>query len=267
MDIIEQDINFPIRINKLLSALGIGSRREADRLIEEDRVIINGNAARPGDKVEEGDSISIDGRTVELKRKAAPVLLAFNKPRGIVCSSSRADRAVNIIEYINYPQRIFPIGMLDKDSHGLILLTTLGELVNLIYKQRYGHEKEYLVTCKRAVPDEFLEKLSRGVRIKIPVDSGDRACGEKTFEERLTRPCKVYRTGKRSFGIIRTQGYNRQIRRMCAALGNQVDTLKRVRRMNIELLGLPEGKYREISGHELQELEELIEKENEKAGD
>ncbi len=256
-----------IRINRFLSDMGVCSRREADRLIDEGRVLVDGAPAVCGMRIARGQRVLVDGREISPSKKGRPVLIAFNKPRGIVCSSSRADRAVNIIEYINYPQRIFPIGRLDKDSQGLILLTNRGELVNLINKQRYGHEKEYLVTCKRAVPDEFLEKLSRGVRIKIPVDSGDRACGEKTFEERLTRPCKVYRTGKRSFGIILTQGYNRQIRRMCAALGNQVDTLKRVRIMNIELLGLPEGKYREISGHELQELEELIEKGNEKAGD
>ncbi|HIU88182.1 MAG TPA: pseudouridine synthase [Candidatus Avilachnospira avistercoris] len=243
MDITEQDISFPIRINKLLSALGVCSRREADRLIEEDRVIINGNAAGPGDKVEEGDSISIDGRTVELKRKVAPVLLAFNKPRGIVCTSSHKDRAENVIEYIGYPRHIFPVGRLDKDSEGLLLLTDMGELVNRINRAENHHEKEYQVTVDRDIDESFIEELKMGVMIDVPDRGRVRA---SCLEARLT--------GRRSFDIILTEGMNRQIRRMCEALGKRVLKLRRIRIMNIRLGSLKTGQYRSVEGDELAKL-------------
>ena len=251
-----------IRINKYLSGMGICSRREADRLLAEGRIRVNGRPAVAGQRIMDEDVIKIDGRTVTADLKGEPVLLAFHKPRGIVCSTSSNDRATNIIQYINYPGRIYPVGRLDKESEGIILLTNRGELVNLINRARYGHEKEYIVTCRRKVTDDFLRQMRDGVEITIPVIDAvekDRSnAGGREYIRLTTRPCEVRRIDDHSFDIILTQGLNRQIRRMCDALGNYVERLKRIRVMNIELGDLPEGQYREVRGEELKELEQLI---------
>ena len=251
-----------IRINKYLSSMGICSRREADRLLDEGRVRVNGKPAVPGQRIMDEDVIKVDGRTVTADLKGEPVLLAFHKPRGIVCSTSSNDRAVNIVQYINYKDRIFPVGRLDKDSEGIILMTNRGELVNLINKARYGHEKEYIVTCRKKVTDGFLKAMSEGVDIMIPVidasDSVRRSADGREYVSVRTKPCTVRRIDDYSFDIILTQGLNRQIRRMCDALGNYVDRLKRIRVMNIELGDLPEGAWREVTGGELTELETMI---------
>ena len=232
------------RLNKWLSRMGVCSRREADRLIEEGKVLVEGMPAVTGQKVSEGQSVVCDGRAVGTAggREAAPrpVLLAVNKPRGIVCTTSDKDRAENIVEFLAYPERIYPIGRLDKDSQGLLLMTNQGDLVNKIMRCSNGHEKEYEVTTDRPVTKEFLEKMASGLWL--------------AELERKTLPCKVKKTGDRSFSIILTQGLNRQIRRMCEACGCHVRTLKRVRIMNIRLGELREGSFREITGDEYRML-------------
>ena len=210
-----------VRINKYLSEAGVCSRRGADRLIEEGRVSINGNHAFLGSVVNK------------------EVLIAFNKPRGIVCTTADPkSKDVNIIEYINYPERIFPVGRLDKDSEGLILLSNDGDLSNKIMKARNFHEKEYEVEVDKPFSDEFLKKMSEGVPIL----------------DTITRKCTLKRTGKTSFNIILTQGLNRQIRRMCEYFGYKVVRLKRIRIMNIRLGSLKSGTYRNITEKEYEEL-------------
>ena len=251
-----------VRINKYLSGMGICSRREADRLLEEGRIRVNGKPAVPGQRIMDADVIKVDGKTVTADLKGEPVLLAFHKPRGIICSTTSNDRGVNIIDYIDYPTRIFPVGRLDKDSEGIILLTNRGELVNGINKARYGHEKEYIVTCRKPVTDSFLKQMQDGVEILLPVidaSEADRSRAEgREFIPVTTRPCKVRRIDEFSFDIILTQGLNRQIRRMCDALGNYVERLQRIRVMNIELGNLPAGEWREVTGQELRELENML---------
>ncbi len=253
-----------IRLNKFLSEMGVCSRREADRFVESGRVQVNGKPAELGQKIRETDEITLDGKPVAAEQKDKPVLIAFNKPRGIVCTTSAKDRATNIIEYINYPVRIFPIGRLDKDSEGIILLTNQGDLVNKINRQRYGHEKEYVVRCKKKLTKTFLTKMSQGVEIMIPVidasDKDKKKARGREYVTVTTRPCQVTQLDDHSFDIILTQGLNRQIRRMCDALGNYVDRLKRIRVMNIELSDLPEGQWRDVTEEELAELNRLIEK-------
>ena len=253
-----------IRLNKFLSEMGVCSRREADRFVENGRVLVNGKPAELGQKIRETDEITLDGKPVAAEQKDKPVLIAFNKPRGIVCTTSAKDRATNIIEYINYPVRIFPIGRLDKDSEGIILLTNQGDLVNKINRQRYGHEKEYVVRCKKKLTKTFLTKMSQGVEILIPVidasDKDKKKARGREYVTVTTRPCQVTQLDDHSFDIILTQGLNRQIRRMCDALGNYVDRLKRIRVMNIELSDLPEGQWRDVTEEELAELNRLIEK-------
>ena len=230
-----------IRLNKFMSEAGFCSRREADRLIEAGKVLVDGVPAAMGMKVREGQTV-VCGQTVisggQQGHKASPVLLAVNKPRGIVCTTSDRDRAENIVEFLDYPVRVYPVGRLDKDSEGLLLMTNQGELVNQIMKSRQGHEKEYLVTVDKPVTQEFISAMRKGVPILGTV----------------TKPCFAEKTGKNSFRIILTQGLNRQIRRMCEHLGYRVDTLKRVRIMNIRLGGLKTGEYREIRGREYEEL-------------
>ena len=253
-----------IRLNKFLSEMGVCSRREADRFVESGRVLVNGKPAELGQKIRETDEITLDGKPVAAEQKDKPLLIAFNKPRGIVCITSAKDRATNIIEYINYPVRIFPIGRLDKDSEGIILLTNQGDLVNKINRQRYGHEKEYVVRCKKKLTKTFLTKMSQGVEILIPVidasDKDKKKARGREYVTVTTRPCQVTQLDDHSFDIILTQGLNRQIRRMCDALGNYVDRLKRIRVMNIELSDLPEGQWRDVTEEELAELNRLIEK-------
>ncbi len=252
------DIMNEIRINKLLSEMGICSRRQADKLLSEGRIRVNGRPAGPGVKAGRNAKIEIDGKLAE-GCKAKPVVLAFNKPRGIVCTESEKDRAPNIIDYIGYKDRIYTIGRLDKDSEGLILLTNRGELVNLINKESHGHEKEYVVRCTDRLTEGFLKKLGKGVEIKVPVRKTTADCSEKEdlFKIIRTKSCKVRKIDDYSYDIILTQGLNRQIRRMTKALGNNVERLKRVRVMNIELGSLKEGEYRTINGSELKELERL----------
>jgi len=229
-----------VRINKYFSEVGHCSRRAADKLVEQKRVTINGELAEMGSKVAAGDEVRLDGKRIE-GIETAPVYLAFNKPRGIVCTTDTRREKNNIIEYINYPERIFPIGRLDKDSQGLILLTNDGDIVNKILRARNNHEKEYLVTVKHPITPSFIQKMGNGVPIL----------------ETVTRKCFVEQIDKFRFRIILTQGLNRQIRRMCEHLGNKVTQLERYRIMNIKL-DVPLGKWRDLTKKELRDLRELL---------
>lgn len=224
-----------IRINKYLSDAGVCSRREADRLIEQQKILVNGIPAVMGQKVSIEDEIRVDGKLVE--REQEHILIAFNKPVGIECTSDLTNPD-NIIDYIGYPKRIYPIGRLDKNSQGLILLTNDGSLVNRILKASNYHEKEYVVTVDKPVTEKFLKKMSQGVEIL----------------DQITRPCEVTKVSKHTFRIVLTQGLNRQIRRMCDALGYHVQKLKRIRIMNIQLGNLPKGSYRDVTDEEYQLL-------------
>lgn len=233
-----------MRLNKYLSAAGVCSRREADRLIEAGEVLVDGVVADMGMKVTEAREIVVRGRKVTGGEQ--PVLLAVNKPVGIVCTTAESEPD-NIVTWLNYPTRVFPAGRLDKASQGLVLMTNQGEWMDQILRARNYHEKEYEVTVDQDIHMEFLEKMRRGVRIRAERDG-------KTVLDEVTRPCKVTKLSHNKFRIILTQGLNRQIRRMCEALGYRVRTLKRIRIMNIELGDLPEGEYREIRGKELEDL-------------
>ena len=224
------------RLNKYLSMAGVCSRREADRAILDKRVTVNGSLALAGTRVRPGDTVCFDGKVISLAEPV--VLLLFHKPRGIVCSTKQQFDEVTVTDYIRYPCRIYPVGRLDKDSEGLLLLTNQGELMNRILKAENHHEKEYLVTLDRPFDDQFLAHMRKGVPILSTV----------------TRPCTVQRLSANRFRIILTQGLNRQIRRMCSYLGYQVVKLKRVRIMNIKLGALPCGSYREATAEEMKEL-------------
>lgn len=229
-----------MRINKYLSEAGVCSRRAADREIMAGHVRIGERTAQMGDQVLPGERVWFCGKLVEMEEEE--ILLAFHKPRGIVCTAEKREKN-NIIDYINYPKRIYPAGRLDKDSEGLILLTNQGELVNRIMRAGNYHEKEYVVTVDREVTDSFLRGMQRGVYLKgLDV---------------TTRPCHVKKQGKHRFTIILTQGYNRQIRRMCEAFGYQVTRLVRVRIMNIRLGNLKAGTWRPLTAKEKQELYRL----------
>ena len=225
-----------VRLNKYLSAQGICSRREADKYIEAGKVTINGHMAGMGEKVDGTEEILFDGKLVSAAREEK-IVLAMNKPAGIVCSSKEKD---NIIDYLKYPKRVYPVGRLDKDSTGLILLTNDGELMNEILKARNYHEKEYEVRVRERITADFIRGMSEGVWLS--------ELGVKT------RPCKVKKVDAYTFRIILTQGLNRQIRRMCAYFNFRVVTLNRIRIMNIPLGDLKEGEWREIKGRELREL-------------
>lgn len=231
----EKSINEQIRLNKFLSDAGFCSRREADRLIEQGKVFVNNTVAVMGQKITLNDEVKVGNELVI--REEEQILIAFNKPVGIECTSDLMNPD-NIIDYIGYPKRIYPIGRLDKNSQGLILLTNDGSLVNNILKASNYHEKEYVVTVDRPITDEFIKQMSSGVRIL----------------EQVTRPCKVTKINKHTFNIILTQGLNRQIRRMCDELGYHVQKLKRIRVMNIELGNLPKGTYRQVTDKELKNL-------------
>lgn len=231
-----------VRINKYLSEVGYCSRRAADKLIEAGRVTLNGKVPEMGTKVEEGDEVCVDGTRVEKSNEQKQVYLAFNKPVGIVCTTDTFVEPDNIIDFINYPERIFPIGRLDKPSEGLIFLTNDGDIVNKILRARNNHEKEYIVTVNRPIDRDFIHKMSNGVPVL----------------DTISRKCYVKQLDAKKFKIILTQGLNRQIRRMCEHLGYRVRTLKRVRIMNITL-DVPVGKYREFTKAELQELKALCE--------
>ncbi len=233
-----------IRINKYLSQSGVCSRRQADVLIKEGRVEIDGEAASSGAKVREGQKVTVDGKPIHIQEDL--VFLAFHKPRGIVCTTSRKEKD-NIIDYIHYPVRIYPVGRLDKDSQGLILMTNDGEAANRIMKARNYHEKEYEVTVNKRITKEFIE----GMRQPVPLEE----IGA------VTRRCKVIKEGPNQFRIILTQGLNRQIRRMCEYFGYRVIKLKRVRIMDIRLGDLKEGTYRSLTAQELRRLKEELDRE------
>ncbi|MBZ9779583.1 pseudouridine synthase [Psychroflexus sp. CAK8W] len=225
-----------IRINKYLSQAGFCSRREADKLLEQGRVTINGNFIEMGTKVNPGDQVFVDGNLVEFETEEK-VYLAVNKPKGVVCTTNSRVEKNNIVDFVNYPTRLFPIGRLDKMSEGLILMTNDGEIVNQILRARHYHDKEYLVTVDKQITDEFITKMRNGVPIL----------------ETISRKCEVERLGDRSFKIILTQGLNRQIRRMCEALDYRVRTLKRTRIKNINL-DVDKGKYRHLTKDEVKDL-------------
>lgn len=224
-----------IRINKYLSANGFCSRREADRLIEQGRVTINGIAAVMGDKAGIGDVVRVGNRQVGTENKK--VVLAFYKPKGVVCTEKGAHADKIVKDWVHYPVRVTYAGRLDKDSEGLLLLSNDGDLIQAMMKGTNNHEKEYIVKTDREITDDFLSKMEKGVYLK-----------ELSL---TTKSCRVEKIGKYTFRIILTQGVNRQIRRMCAVFGYRVNALKRIRVMNIELGDLREGQFRELTEEEL----------------
>lgn len=227
------------RLNKFISDTGFCSRREADRLIENGLVTVNGNKALVGTKVSEQDQVLIEGKP--LKAKPKRVYLAYHKPVGITCTTERHIQG-NIIDAVRYPERIFPIGRLDKPSEGLIFLTNDGDIVNKILRAGNAHEKEYVVTVNKPITERFIQQMSRGVPIL----------------DTVTLPCVVQQRSKQSFSIILTQGLNRQIRRMCEYLGYDVVTLKRNRIMHIRLAGLKPGQWRLLDDIEIKMLEQQL---------
>lgn len=229
----------PVRLNKYLSEAGVCSRREADRLIESGKVTVDGQRAQTGMKIRPGQEVRVGKKVVS--RQDEMVVLAVNKPRGIVCTEEKRERN-SIVRFLDYPIRVTYIGRLDKDSRGLLLMTNNGDIINRMMRAANHHEKEYKVTVDHEITGEFLEKMAGGVAIL----------------DTVTRPCKVEKLGKYTFSIILTQGLNRQIRRMCEALGYEVKDLVRVRVMNIRLGSLKEGEYREVTDEELDELYRLI---------
>ena len=230
-----------IRINKYLSQCGVCSRREADRMIDENRVTVNGKIAHKGDSISPDDSIFVDGKKIDFEEEE--IIIAYNKPSGVVCTTSRREKN-NIIDAIQFGKRIYPVGRLDKESTGLILLTNNGQLMDDILRGRNCHEKEYEVTVNRPVKKEIFDAMEQGVPIL----------------NTITRPCKItHRSGKK-FNIILTQGLNRQIRRMCEYFDFHVRTLKRIRIMSIELGDLKEGTWRALSQDEVIRLKEELNK-------
>lgn len=229
------------RLNKFLSDSGFCSRREADRLIEGGRVLVDGRIGVLGDKVESGTDVRVNG--VQLSGESKKIYIALNKPVGIICTTDPRE-PMNVIDYLHHPQRIFPVGRLDKESSGLLLLTSDGEIVNRMLRAANAHEKEYLVSVERKITPEFLASMANGVKIL----------------DTVTLPCKIEKLSDFSFRLVLIQGLNRQIRRMCEALGYSVRTLKRVRIMNIELGALPQGHWRNLTEKELEELFRRLEK-------
>ena len=234
------------RLNKWLSQMGVCSRREADRLIEAGKVLVDNRPASMGQKVTPGQKVVCNGKMVRVDRsqRPRPVLLAVNKPKGVVCTTTDKDRAENIVDFLGYPERIYPVGRLDKDSEGLLLMTNQGDLVNKIMRSGNAHEKEYIVTIDKPVTEHFLEQMAGGIRL--------------SELDQVTRPCKVKKVDRNTFSIILTQGLNRQIRRMCEVCGCQVRRLVRVRSMNIRLGNLRTGAYRQITKEEYEELTGLL---------
>ncbi|TVZ51309.1 23S rRNA pseudouridine(2604) synthase RluF [Dokdonia sp. Hel_I_53] len=229
------------RINKYLSEAGYCSRRAADKLIEQGRVTINGKVPEMGTKISQGDEVHVNGELIS-PTKEAPVYIAFNKPVGIVCTTDTRVEKDNIIDYINYPSRIFPIGRLDKPSEGLIFLTNDGDIVNKILRARNNHEKEYEVWVDKPITPSFIQQMSNGVPIL----------------DTVTRKCEVEQLSRFKFKIILTQGLNRQIRRMCEALDYEVTRLKRNRIMNVSL-DVEVGKWRDLTPSEMKEIHSLVE--------
>lgn len=237
-----------ISLNKYISETGFCSRREADKLIETGRVILNGKLAKKGNRVIENDVVKIDGQP--LKKKIAPVYLILNKPKGVTCTTDLKDKT-NIIDFVKFKSRIFPIGRLDKLSEGLIFLTNDGDIVNKILRAGNNHEKEYVVTVDNPISSDFIKKMSNGVGILGTV----------------TKKCFVKQENEKQFRIILTQGLNRQIRRMCAVLGYKVTSLIRVRIMNITLSGLAKGKWRFFTPKEIAEINSMISNSSKIAGE
>ena len=229
-----------IRINKYLSEIGFCSRREADRLIEQGRIRINGVVSPMGQKVLGDEKIEVNGKHVTTS-KIKNIYLAFNKPRGIVCTTDQKREKNNIIDFINYPSRVFPIGRLDKMSEGLIFLTNDGDIVNKILRAKNNHEKEYIVEVNKPITEEFTKLMSSGVPVL----------------DTVTKKCSVKKTGKKTFKIILTQGLNRQIRRMCEYFGYKVTQLQRIRIMNISL-DIPVGEYRDFTATELNQINQSV---------
>jgi len=229
-----------IRLNKYLSEIGYCSRRAGDKLIESGRVFINGKVAELGQKICVNDEIKVDDKVLKAKKKNK-TYLALNKPIGIVCTTDTRVEKDNIIDFLNYPERIFPIGRLDKPSSGLILLTNDGDIVNKILRTEHNHEKEYLVKVDKPLSQTIIDRMSKGVPIL----------------DTITKECKIKKTGSNEFKIILTQGLNRQIRRMCEYFNYRVVSLERIRIMNIKL-DLPVGEYRELTKEEMNSLNKLI---------
>lgn len=228
-----------VRINKFLSSAGIVSRRGADKWIEDGRITINGQVAELGSRVNEGDDVRADGKPVKLETEL--VYIALNKPVGITSTTERHIEG-NVVDFVNHPLRIFHIGRLDKDSNGLLLLTNDGDVVNEILREEHGHEKEYIVTVDKPITKAFIHKMESGVEIL----------------NTTTKPCKVKQLGPRKFNITLTQGLNRQIRRMCSALGYTVQTLQRTRILNIHLGNLPIGQWRDLTKEELDQMFKML---------
>ena len=233
-----------VRINKFLGSAGYCSRREADRLVGEGRVFIDGNMADMGSRVMPGQKVYVDGKAVVPEEEN--ILIAVNKPRGIVCTTTDKQGANNIVDFLGCDKRIYPVGRLDKDSEGLLLMTNDGELMNNILTGKNEHEKEYIVEVDKNLSDDFERRMSEPMYLKEL--------------DKTTRPCRVIKTGKKTFRIILKQGLNRQIRRMCSNLGYKVVKLKRIRIMNIELNDLPAGATRKIEGSQYEKLMNLINK-------
>jgi 23S rRNA pseudouridine2604 synthase len=231
-----------VRINKFLSQAGFCSRREADKFILDERVTINGIVAKMGEKIDPNDDISVDGERIS-KKPNKKIYIILNKPKGIVCTTDSGVEKNNIIDYVNHPKRIFPIGRLDKTSEGLIFLTNDGDIVNKILRAKNKHEKEYHVTVDKPITHEFIQQMNKGVPILNTV----------------TRPCEIKRIKDYEFKIILTQGLNRQIRRMCEYLGYRVKKLKRIRIMNIKL-DIPLGEWRYFNDQEFSELKMMLSK-------
>lgn len=236
-----------VRLNKYLSEAGVCSRREADKLIDSGRVYVDGMRAVQGMKVDETNEVRVGKKVIQGSNRK--VVLAVNKPAGIVCTEDQREKK-NIIRFLKYPMRVTYAGRLDKDSEGLLIMTNDGDLINGMMRARYEHEKEYKVTVDKEITDTFIREMSEGVHI---VDK------EKNLDV-VTRPCKVEKIGKYTFSIVLTQGLNRQIRRMCQALGYKVTKLVRVRIMNVRLDGLKSGEIREITGEEREKLYESVNK-------
>jgi 23S rRNA pseudouridine2604 synthase len=230
-----------LRINVFLAKSGLCSRRAADELIREGKVIINGEKANLGARVTDSDQVFVDGERVCLTQAPEPIYIALNKPEGVVCTTDREDPA-NIIDFLGFKERVFPIGRLDKASTGLILLTNDGSIVNRILRAQYGHEKEYVVRVDKPITAKFLRSMASGVPIL----------------DTITKPCKVRQINEMEFRIVLTQGLNRQIRRMCEHLGYRVRALRRVRIMNITLGNLKLGAWRNLTFKEMRDLEELL---------
>jgi len=235
----QENCRYSIRLNKFISETGICSRREADKLIEQGKVTVNGVVAEMGTKVTYKDEISVNGKPI--KAKEEPIYIAFNKPIGITCTTEHKIKG-NIVDYINHPKRIFPIGRLDKPSEGLIFLTNDGDIVNKILRAGNNHEKEYIVTVDKPITTDFIKKMGDGIPIL----------------DTITKKCFVEKKSKYVFRIILTQGLNRQIRRMCDYLEYNVVKLKRIRIMNVKLGELPIGKWRYLTKEEIKEINKLV---------